>query len=150
MCAFVLLSPLPASAITISTVPVGNPGNANDSTGFGGVSYNYSIGTYDVTVGQYTAFLNAVAATDTYDLYNSSMATDQNVAGISQNGSSGNYTYSVIGSANHPITYVNWFDAARFSNWLSNGQPTGPEGTGTTETGSYTLNGSIPSTSRAQ
>ena len=59
--------------ITIDTVPIGNPGNANDPTTgnlYGGVAYNYSIGKYDVTVGQYTAFLNAVAATDTYGLYN--------------------------------------------------------------------------------
>jgi formylglycine-generating enzyme required for sulfatase activity len=67
------------------------------------------------------------------------MATDGNVAGIHQNGSSGGYTYSVIGSANHPITYVNWFDAARFANWLYNGQPNGAEGVNTTETGSYNL-----------
>ncbi len=145
--ALILLRPLTVRAITISTVPVGNPGNAADPAnsgsvpGIGSVGYNYSIGTYDVTVGQYTAFLNAVAATDTYSLYNSSMATDLNVAGIAQNGSSGSYTYSVIGSANHPITYVSWGDAARFSNWLANGQPTGAEGNGTTETGSYTLNG---------
>ncbi len=78
-------------------------------------------------------------------LYNSGMATDGNVAGIQQNGPSGGYIYSVIGSANHPITYVNWYDAARFTNWLYNGQPTtGGEGNGTTETGSYTLNGSNP------
>ena len=48
----------------------------------------------------------------------------------------------VIGStANDPITYETWGDAARFANWLSNNQPTGPEGASTTETGSYTLNG---------
>jgi formylglycine-generating enzyme len=139
---------MPAGQTSLLTVPVGNPGNANDpytGTIYGSVSYSYSIGTYDVTVGQYTAFLNAVAATDTYSLYNPSMATDQNVAGIAQNGTSGSYTYSVIGSANHPITYVSLFDAARFSNWLFNGQPTtGGEGSGTTETGSYTLNGSNP------
>ena len=29
------------------------------------------MGEYDVTVGQYCQFLNAVAATDTYGLYNS-------------------------------------------------------------------------------
>ncbi len=113
--ALLLMVTSTAEAITIATVPVGNPGNANDpSTGslFGGVAYNYNIGEYDVTVGQYTAFLNAVAATDTYGLYNSGMATDGNVAGIQQNGPSGGYTYNVIGSANHPITYVNWFDAA--------------------------------------
>jgi formylglycine-generating enzyme len=137
------------AAINIATVPVGNPGNASDPivfTGglYGGVNYSYSIGQYDVTVGQYMAFLNAVAAIDTYGLYNPSMATDLNVAGILRSGNSGGYTYSLIGSANHPITYVGWFDAARFANWLSNGQPIGVEGTGTTETGSYTLNGSNP------
>lgn len=105
------------------------------------MAYNYSIGKYDVTVGQYTEFLNAVAATDIYGLYNTSMATDLNIAGIARRGSSGSYIYSVIGSAKHPVTYVSWGDAARFANWMSNGQPTGAEGTGTTETGSYTLNG---------
>jgi len=89
----------PAHAVTYDLVPVGNAGNANDpATGdlYGGVAYAYAIGTYDVTIGQYTAFLNAVAATDTYSLYNGSMATDLNVAGIAQTGSSGSYTYSVI------------------------------------------------------
>ncbi len=136
-------------AVTINTVPVGDAGNANDpATGnvYGGVAYNYRIGTTEVTVGQYTDFLNAVAAADTYALYNPSMATDLNIAGISRSGASGNYSYSVIGSANHPVTYVSWGDAARFSNWLQNGQPTGAEGPGTTETGAYSLNGATSST----
>jgi formylglycine-generating enzyme len=131
--------------ITIDTVPIGNPGNADDpATGnlYGGVAYNYRIEKYDVTVGQYTAFLNAVAATDAYSLYNTSMATDLNIAGIAQSVTSP-HTYSVIGSPNHPITYVTWGDAARFANWLSNGQPNGVEGPGTTETGAYTLNGAV-------
>ena len=42
------------------------------------------------------------------------------------------------GSANKPITIVSWFDAARFCNWLHNGQ-----GSGSTETGAYTLNGAM-------
>ncbi len=132
-----------ALAVNINWVPIGNPGNAADpTTGFGSVNYNYSIDKYDVTVGQYTQFLNAVAKTDTYDLYNPSMATDLRIAGIARSGSSGNFTYSVIGNtANFPITYVNWGDAARFANWLQNGQPSGAEGPGTTETGAYTLNG---------
>ena len=36
---------------------------------------------------------------------------------------------------------VSWGDTARFVNWLANGQLTAPEGSGTTETGTYTLNG---------
>jgi sulfatase modifying factor 1 len=130
---------VPAHAVTIDMVTVGNPGNANDpATGniYGGVAYDYQIGRYDVTIGQYTEFLNAVAATDTYSLYNSSMGSHGNIMGIQQIGLSGNYTYSVIGSANRPMTYVSWFDAARFANWMTNGQ-----GSGSTETGAYTLNG---------
>jgi formylglycine-generating enzyme required for sulfatase activity len=120
---------------------VGDAGNAADSTGYGAVSYTYNIGKYEVTLLQYTAFLNAVAATDTYSLYNTGMATNLNIAGISRAGSSGSYTYSLIGDGNRPVTYVSWFDAARFSNWMHNGQPTGAQGAGTTEQGAYTLNG---------
>jgi formylglycine-generating enzyme required for sulfatase activity len=136
-----------ADAITISTVPVGNLGNANDPAFgnlYGGVSYAYNIGTTEVTVGQYTAFLNAVASTDTYNLYKSSMALNTNIAGIAQSCASG-CTYSVIGSANHPVTYVSWGDAARFANWLHNGQPTGTQNASTTEDGAYTLNGATSS-----
>ena len=65
LCAISLLYCRAASAITISTVPVGNSGNMADPAnsgffpGIGSVSYSYNIGQYDVTVGQYTAFLNA-------------------------------------------------------------------------------------------
>ncbi|MEI8368605.1 MAG: SUMF1/EgtB/PvdO family nonheme iron enzyme [Planctomycetia bacterium] len=138
------LATTPALAgITYDMVNVGNPGNANDTTGYGAVNDLYSIGKYDVTIGQYTAFLNAVAATDTYALYNASMATDLNVAGISRSGSSGSFRYSVItdggSSANRPITYVHWLNAARFANWMSNGQPTGAQSSTTTENGAYDL-----------
>ena len=136
--ACLLAAPAGADQITIDMVTVGDPGNANDTGGTnnGAVAYSYQIGIYDVTIGQYAAFLNAVAATDTYSLYNSSMGSDGNIKGISQNGSPGSYSYSVIGSANRPITYVSWFDAARFANWMTNGQ-----GSGSTETGAYTLGG---------
>jgi formylglycine-generating enzyme len=142
---FTLNSSLQATLITIDWVTVGDPGNAADTTTYGGVAYDYQIGKYDVTIGQYTAFLNAVAATDTYSLYNTSMATDLNMAGISRTGSSGSYTYSVINnggdSSNRPITYVSWWDSARFSNWMANGQPTGAQSSTTTENGAYNVNG---------
>ena len=48
----------------ISTAFVGDAGNPNDSTSYGGVSYDYYIGTHEVTNSQYVAFLNATAATD--------------------------------------------------------------------------------------
>jgi formylglycine-generating enzyme required for sulfatase activity len=132
-----------SASVTIDWVTVGNAGNAADTadgdaftTGvqrYGAVGYTYQIGKYEVTNAQYGAFLNAAAKTDSYGLYNSGMSD----FGITRGGSSGSYTYSVTTAlANRPVVYVSWFDAARFSNWMMNGQ-----GNGSTETGSYTLNG---------
>lgn len=134
--------PTNASAVEIETVVVGNAGNAADPlTGYGAVDYDYRIGKFEVTVGQYTEFLNAVAKTDTYGLYNTSMLTDTNIRGILRYGQPGNYGYLPIDSPNHPVTYVNWGDAARFANWLHNGQPTGLQDDSTTEDGAYPLHG---------
>ena len=63
-------------SVTIQTVAVGDVGNAADTTGYGAVNYQYSIGKYEVTNAQYAAFLNAKAATDTYGLYSEDMARD--------------------------------------------------------------------------
>jgi formylglycine-generating enzyme required for sulfatase activity len=136
-----------AQPVSIQTVLVGNPGNAADpATGFGSVAYSYNIGEFDVTAGQYTVFLNAVASTsDPYGLYNwSDMSTASAgiwACGITQSGSPGSYTYITTRNPNYPVAGVTWGDAARFCNWLTNNQPSGAEGNGTTETGSYTLNG---------
>ncbi len=139
-----LLGQTASALITIDSVPVGNAGNAADpTTGYGAVGYDYGIGKYEVTLNQYTEFLNAVAKTDTYGLYITTMGTGLNVRGISRIGASGNYSYSVIGSGNRPVTLVSWYDSARFVNWLHNGQPTGLQTAGTTETGAYTLNGAL-------
>jgi len=135
--------------LTLDSVTIGDPGNASDTVTatdgsglfFGSVGYTYAIGTYEVTLSQYTAFLNAVAKTDTHNLYNLEMGADLNSKGITRSGSSGNFNYTAAGDANRPVTYVSWFDAARFVNWLENGQPAGPQAAGTTETGAYTLNG---------
>lgn len=133
-----------SALVTVDTVPVGNTGNTADpATGYGAVGYDYYIGKYEVTLNQYTAFLNAVGATDTYGLYNDQMGLNPNIMGIARSGVSGSYTYSVMGSGSRPVTYVSWFDAARFANWLHNGQPTGIQAAATTETGAYTLNGAM-------
>ena len=137
---------VPLGNVTMEMVTVGNPGNAVDgNTGFlyGAVAYSYQIGKYEVTGSQYAAFLNAIAKTDsTYGLYNTSMSTDTKVAQINRSGSSGAYMYSVMNSTGQrPITYVSWFDCARFCNWMSNGQPSGDQTITTTENGAYNLNG---------
>ncbi len=132
-------------AVEMAFVTVGDLGNQADATGYGAVNYQYRIGTYEVTIGQYTAFLNAVAKSDPYSLYHAGMRSNLKIAGIARAGDSGSYTYSVVNnggdSSNRPITFVSWFDAARFANWMHNGQPTGAQGPGTTESGAYTLNG---------
>jgi hypothetical protein len=135
----------PALAVNIAYVPVGNAGKAADpTTGFGSVSYAYQIAKNETTISQYAEFLNAVAKTDTYGLYNTDMANQTYIAGITRVGSSGSYSYApVSGSGNKPITYISWFDAARFCNWMHNGQPTGLQTVGTTEGGAYPLNGAV-------
>jgi sulfatase modifying factor 1 len=143
--------------VIIETVTVGNPGNPGEWSGesYGGdgpdrvcgaVSYAYRIGKYEVTAEQYAAFLNAVAADDVYDLYNVYMDYDADPSrlgcNIKRHGFPGSYTYDVTAEwANRPVNWISWGDAARFCNWLHNGQPTGSQGPGTTEEGSYCLNG---------
>jgi hypothetical protein len=139
----VLASPALA-VVNIDYVDVGNAGNAADpATGslYGAVAYDYKIAKNETTISQYAEFLNAVAKTDTYGLYSTSMTTSS-INGISRSGTSGSYTYTVNpGSGNKPITYVSWFDAARFCNWLHNGQPVGSQTVGITEDGAYDLLG---------
>ena len=43
---------------------------------YGAVSYDYRIGTNEVTNAQYAEFLNAKAASDPLGLYNTSMGSD--------------------------------------------------------------------------
>jgi len=154
-----------AGAVVIATVPVGNPGNAGEWSGdnYGGygpdricgsVAYMYNIGKYEVTAGQYCEFLNSVAKTDTYGLYNTYMwertpyPYDHDFGcKIERYEGSGTqadpYKYRVASNfANRPVNYVSYLDACRFANWLHNGQPTGAQGAGTTERGAYTLDGS--------
>ena len=130
-----------AHAVTIDWVTVGDPGNTADTTGApnpaGAVADSFQIMKYEFKNEQYKDFLNSVAVTDTYALYNSSMGSNDR-GGITQSGSSGSYSYSVRANmGDKPVNFVSWFDAARVSNWLMNGAT----GTSSTETGAYTLVG---------
>lgn len=135
-----------ARSVDIETVPIHDPGNPDDThgVGFGRVDYVYHIGAYEVTAGQYTEFLNAVAADDTYELYSQFMWTTTHGCKIQRTGTPGNYIYSVDPAwADRPVNDVSWGDAARFANWLHNGQPTGAQDLTTTEDGSYLLDGAM-------
>jgi len=121
----------PACAVTIDWATVGDPGNAADTTGYGRVDYEYDIGKHHITIEQYCEFLNAVAKTDAYGVYDEGVNWAP-VSGISRNGTPGSYTYtptapvgpSIAGitAGNRPITKVTWFTAARFTNWMANGR----------------------------
>ena len=141
----ILVLALPAAAqaaITIDTVAVGNLGNTDDihGDGYGGVSYAYNIGKDEVTAGQYRDFLNAVDPTgaNSRGLYNSFMNSRSGGCQITWNSTASTYDFSGAPSGtasdweNRPVNYVTFWDAARFANWLHNGQ-----GSGDTESGAY-------------
>ena len=148
-------------AFEMATVTVGNPGNPGDTrypdppvTSFGGVAYVYNIGTFEVTAGHYRDFLNAVdpAGSNPYGLYSELMVRTRGCM-ITWNAGSSTYDFSGSPSGaeadwvDRPVNLVSWGDAARFCNWLHNGQPTGQltgdptQDAGLTEDGSYYLNG---------
>lgn len=142
-----------SNKINIDLVVVGAPNNPADipasgtntttnQVGYGSVLMPYQIGKYDVTAEQYCAFLNAVAnKSDSNGLYNTNMTSDPYVACITRSGDAASgYTYTPIsGREKFPITYVAWYSALRFCNWLENGQPTGDQAAVTTENGSYDI-----------
>ncbi len=128
-----------AEPITIDWVTVGDPGNAADTTGYGAVAGEYKIMKFEFTNAQYVDFLNAVDpnAQNLRSLYNPQMDT-------SPYGGIGYLFFAAAGTkyrvrtnmGDKPVNFVDWFDAARVANWMHNGQ-----GSGSTETGAYTLNG---------
>jgi formylglycine-generating enzyme required for sulfatase activity len=161
LAAGLLASPFAAQAVVvIDTVTVGHPGNAADpSTGYGAVRNSFLMGKYKVTLEQYTEFLNAVASVPPnsvikglykceMDVLKSDCATPskpQDPGQLIQRTGAGTsaspYVYTIrpstawgANAGKRPIPWVTWFDAARFANWMHNGQ-----GAGSTETGSYTL-----------
>jgi formylglycine-generating enzyme len=82
-----------STTINMDFVNVGNAGNGADNTGYGAVSYNYRIGTYEVTADQWAAVRAAAPGV----------------------GNAGN------GSGLQPTYGTSWYGAARFCNWLTTG-----------------------------
>jgi len=132
-------------AVTIDWVTVGNAGNANDTTGYGTVSYDFQIMQFEFTNSQYAAFLNAVDpdGSNPQGIWNSSMGSNAR-GGISF--TIGNPTGTKYAARTNmgdkPVNFVSWFDVARVANWLQNGAQT----FGTTDaaadarnTGAYTV-----------
>ena len=87
--------------IGMEFVTIGNAGNAADTTGYGAVGYNYSIGKYEVTNAQWNTFVSEAGA----PTGNPSNAYDESAAyGIQQ-----------------PTNHVSWYEAAQFCNYLTSG-----------------------------
>lgn len=138
-------------------VTVADTGNSPDINGIGSVAYAYKIAKYEVTNSNYVEFLNAIAQTDSYNVYNPDMTTviissginagypsTAQRGGIIRSGSSGSYTYAAkTNMGNKPVNFVSWFDAARYCNWLHNGKPSGLQSNDTTEDGAYPLYGAL-------
>ncbi len=145
--AIVVCNTNPASAeLVFNWVTVGDPGNVADSFGTGSVADEYRIARYEVTNNQYTAFLNAIAATDTNNVYATNMGSDAR-GGIIRSGSTGSFSYTLKPNmGNKPVNFVTYFNAMRFVNWLHNGQPSGMQDASTTENGVYAINDGISET----
>ena len=131
---------LPAHAVTIDWVTVGDPGNDADTTTYGDVADAFQIMKYEFTNQQYTDFLNSVdpSGTNPNSVYNTNQGSNAR-GGISfTSGNASGSKYAIrTNMGDKPVNYVSWFDAARVSNWLMNGAT----GTSSTETGAYTLSG---------
>jgi len=79
------------NTFTLDFQTIGNVGNAADTTGYGAVNYNYSIGTYVISQNQ----LNAATANGLLGVAGGAWSGDQ------------------------PAANVSWLQAAAFVNWLN-------------------------------
>ena len=84
-------------SVDIEFVDIGNAGNAADTTGYGdgAVSYDYKIGTFEVTAAQF-------AAVSSFDVNVEDNANDP-------------------WSGLQPTASSSWYEAAKFANWLTSG-----------------------------
>ena len=132
---------------TMEMVTVGNVGNPPDQDfglgPIGAVPYVFRISKNEVTNALYAEFLNAVALMDDPSgLHNPLMESDPRGGIVRTTSTTGGFEYKVKPyMGDKPVVFVDWFDAARFCNWLHNGKRAGGQGPNTTENGAYTLTG---------
>lgn len=80
-----------ANTFTVDFRNIGNSGNALDGSGYGAVPYQYRIGTYEIS----QAAIDAATASGMWNV------------------SAGPW------SGNRPATFMSWYEAAAFVNWLN-------------------------------
>jgi hypothetical protein len=138
--------------VTMDMIAIGNAGNignpGSSPSGLGAVPYLYLMSSKETTNTDYVAFLNAVDpnGTQTVGIFQPQMQSDARGGIAFDAAGTVGAKYSVKpgslqpnGSyATMPANYINWFSAARFVNWLHNGQQ---NSAASMENGSYTLNG---------
>ena len=131
------------AAVTMNWATVGYPGNAADTVdgdiftpgiqNLGAVTSTYRIAKEEVTNAQYAEYLNTVNpdGTNPNGIYQGGLRS-----GIFFNaaGAVGSKYELIVEMGNKPVNWVSWYDAARFANWMNNGQ-----GAGSTETGAYDM-----------
>jgi formylglycine-generating enzyme len=88
--------------IDIEFVNIGHAGNTADSTSYGAVGYDYRIGKYEVTSGQWDSFVSLAGT----PIGNPSEAYDTDIPNI---------------GTNFPVSGVSWYEAAQFCNYLTSG-----------------------------
>ena len=132
-----------AFGVSFDLKTIGNPGNNGNVIGsgtYGAVSQVFKMASKETTNAQYAEFLNKVDASGTNpnSVYNASMGSAANggIQFVSGNASGSKYVVK-SGAGDKAVNYVTWFSAARFINWLQNGEQTNSS---SMETGAYTLN----------
>jgi formylglycine-generating enzyme required for sulfatase activity len=83
-----------SNRFTIDFVGIGNPGNSNDTTGYGGVPYTYRMGKYTISQNQIDA------------------ATRNGLQNVTAGAWSGD----------QPAANISWYQAAAYVNWLNTSQ----------------------------
>jgi formylglycine-generating enzyme required for sulfatase activity len=96
---------------TIDFVGIGNPGNPNDATGYGGVSYSYRIGKYTISQNQ----VDAATRSGLQNVTAGAMTGDQ------------------------PAANISWYEAAAYVNWLNTSKGYAPAYNLTYNNGSWSM-----------